>query len=150
MSTSDFSFTYTGEEFIHEVLVNPLAKQEGTKNTDFGINSSQLSFVITLETGVAKPSLYLGNDEDKEISCELENNQLTCTLESDKILIEDSYSIYYKAACGKLYESKLTVSKIKEVIKVTSIAIVGESAEGTCLKNPFNAVKVGVEKGPRM
>ena len=149
MSASDFSFTYTGEEFIHEVLVNPLAKQEGTKNTDFGINSSQLSFVITLETGVAKPSLYLGNDEDKEISCELENNQLTCTLESEKILIEDSYSIYYKAACGKLYESKLTVSKIKEVIKVTSIAIVGESAEGTCLKNPFNTVKVGVEKDPK-
>ena len=64
------------------------------------------------------------------------------------MLVEDSYFIFYKGACGKLYQSKLKISKIKEVIKVTSIAIVGET-EGVCLKNAFNTVKVGVEKDPK-
>ena len=149
MTASDFSFSYTeGATFKHETVFNPLAQQETTGNKNFEINSSQLSFVITMETGLAKPTIYLGNDVTKEISCNLESNQLTCSLESENVLVEDSYFIFYKGACGKLYQSKLKISKIKEVIKVTSIAIVGET-EGVCLKNAFNTVKVGVEKDPK-
>ena len=112
-------------------LISSLGDNEAYQTQE--INSDNTEFTIILEDESSRvPSFYLGEDEDKEITCnrkESDKTELSCTANDELFPIGNTYTIYYKGGCQSgLATTSIQVTKTsstvaKEIITITNISL---------------------------
>ena len=139
-----------GTTLKYETNASPLSTQEAlTDQRIYKLNNVKLEFNIAIDK-VELPSLYYGNNLQKPLSCSLIDDTpvIKCSFESTADLMDEAQKIYYKASCGKLYESLLEIQKVKDEILVSDVKLLQDSAEETCVTSPFTTVKITVPSNP--
>lgn len=134
----------------YETNASPLSAQKAlTDQRIYKLNNVKLEFTIAIDKAEL-PSLYYGNDELKPLSCSLVDDTpvIRCSFQSTADLMDEPQKIYYKASCGKLYESLLEIQKVKDELQVSDVILLQDSVEDTCVTSSFITVKITVPSNP--
>ena len=114
------------------------------------VTKSKPTFIIQLKSStIAKPNIYIGNDESKQtVPCTKETDEtfITCTTSDELMPDEKGYPIYYEDQCGSIQSTGITVNKkLTITIKVTKMSI---TEELTCSKTPFTSFSMSISEEP--
>ena len=81
--------------------------------TEQEVNSEEKTFTIVLASEtVDPPKIYVGKDEENEVTCARTGTELVCTPDENNMSESLAYEIYYKDICGNFMTTGVTVNNV--------------------------------------
>ena len=107
------------------------------------INKKMNTFTVKTAEGAKKPSIYIDEDGNTEVTCDdITDNSMLCHISSSVLTETKDYEVYYKGVCDIIRSTGITLENAIAVdVAVNSITIIN-SANEICSREPIKAIKL--------